>query len=188
MALDVGELYERYRDVVYRRCLALLRHPDDAAEAVQEVFERALWGLGRFRLQAEPLTWLYAIATRHCLQQLRNRNTRNSKLPLLSVELPPQDAAKDLATRTDLERTLERLPQSDQELAIYFFRDGLTQEEISEVTRVSRKTIGKRLRKLAERLSIALDAKGDGTVMLPLSEEPAVEGDAKLPEAPQRVQ
>ena len=33
MFLDVGQLFERYHGVVYRRCLALLRHEDDAADA-----------------------------------------------------------------------------------------------------------------------------------------------------------
>lgn len=156
MAQEVGELFERYRDVVYRRCFSLLRHPDEAAEAVQEVFVRAVAGFGRFRLQSEPLTWLYAIATRHCLQQLRNRSTRELKGVLLRADAPRADAASDLAAHADLESTLGGLSPSEQELAVYFFRDGLTQEEISDVIRTSRKTVGKRLRRLAEQLSLAL--------------------------------
>src|SRR6185436_2175003 len=95
MALDVGELFERYHGVVYRRCLALLRQPDDAAEAVQEVFTAAVSGLGRFRLQSQPLTWLYAIATRHCLKHLRDRGTHELKAVLLveNATLNPDAAA-----------------------------------------------------------------------------------------------
>ena len=155
MALDVGQLFERYHGVVYRRCLALLRQPDDAAEAVQEVFERALSGLGRFRLRAAPLTWLYAIATRHCLQQLRNRSAHELKHALL-VDSP--GAQPDLAARTDLERALSALSMDELELVAHAFRDGLTQDEICEVTRLSRKTVGKRLRALSEKLQLALDA------------------------------
>jgi RNA polymerase sigma factor (sigma-70 family) len=100
--------------------------------------------------------WLYAIATRHCLQQLRNRTPRELKGALLRADAPRPDAASDLAVRADLEATLAGLSPSDQELAVYFFRDGLTQEEISAVIRTSRKTVGKRLRRLAEQLSLAL--------------------------------
>ena len=157
MALDVGQLFERYHGVVYRRCLSLLNDPEDAAEAVQDVFEGALAGLGRFRLQSSPLTWLYAIATRHCLQLSRNRRSRQ----LAQLLLPrASDVAPDAAgSRTDLERVLERLGRDDQELTVYAFRDGLTQQEIADVLRLSRKTVGRRLRALQARLTRALGSE-----------------------------
>jgi RNA polymerase sigma-70 factor, ECF subfamily len=153
MGLDVGELFERYHGVVYRRCLALLRQPDDAAEAVQEVFARALSGLGRFRLQASPLTWLYAIATRHCLQALRDRSTHALKHALFADE---DSHHPDLAARSDLERTLGTLSLAELELVAHAFRDGLTQEEISDLTRQSRKTVGKKLQALSAKLQLSL--------------------------------
>lgn len=164
MPADVGQLFERYHGVVYRRCLALLRQPDDAAEAVQEVFVRALAGLGRFRLMSSPLTWLYAIATRYCLQLLRNRSAQELRLALL-VERgadPP-----DLAARTDLERALDALSLAELELVALAFRDGLSQDEIAELTRQSRKTVGKKLRRLSERLQLALEAPSDRTAFEP---------------------
>src|SRR4051812_19762065 len=119
MALDVGELFERYHGVVYRRCLALLRQPDDAAEAVQEVFERAVSGLGRFRLRAAPLTWLYAIATRHCLQLLRNRSVHELKHALLVDASAHQP---DGATLSDLGRLLGALSLEELELVAHAYR------------------------------------------------------------------
>jgi len=160
MALDAGELFERYHGVVYRRCRALLRDPEDAAEAVQEVFERAISGLGRFHLRAAPLTWLYAIATRHCLQQLRNHSARALKDALLTAE--PDSVSPDLAARTDLERALALLDPKDQELVVYAFRDGMTQDEIADVVRLSRKTVGKRLRQLSEHLTLTLERGAKG--------------------------
>lgn len=158
MGLDVGDLFERYHGVVYRRCLGLLKDEQDAAEAVQDVFERALKGLGRFRLASSPLTWLYAIATRHCLQQLRNRSTHALKDALFSGL--PDSVSPDHAARADLERTLARLSTEELQLCVYAFHDGMTQEEISELLRLSRKTVGRRIRELAARLAIALDAEG----------------------------
>ncbi len=152
--MDAGALFERYYPAVYRRCLALLRQPDDAAEAVQEVFAAAVAGLGRFRLRAQPLTWLYAIATRHCLQQLRNRSVRELKHALF---VDAAHATPELDARRDLERVLQALSLEELELVAHAYRDGLTQEEISEVTRQSRKTVGKKLRALADKLQLALE-------------------------------
>ncbi len=155
-ALDAGDLFEQYHGVVYRRCLALLRDPEDAAEAVQDVFERAISGLGRFRLKSAPLTWLYSIATRHCLQQLRNRSARLLKDALLHADL--ESASPDLAARADLEHAFAALPVGDQELVRYAFRDGMTHDEIAQVVRLSRKTVGKRLCELSRRLAMDLDS------------------------------
>lgn len=150
---SVADLFERYHATVYRRCVALLRNEDDAAEAVQEVFVAALAGFGRFRLHAAPLTWLYAIATRHCLQQLRNRSTRELKHALF---VDADAVHPDLAARSDLERTLTQLSLDELELVTHAFRDGLTQEEIAEVTRQSRKTVGKKLKRLTDKLQLTL--------------------------------
>ena len=166
MTLDAGELFERYHGVVYRRCLALLRNEDDAAEAVQDVFEHAVAGLGRFRLRSAPLTWLYSIATRHCLQQLRNRSARTLKDSLLFAD--PASIQPDLAARADLDRALASLDARDQELVVYAFRDGLTQDEIAEVIHQSRKTVGKRLRELSKRLQLALEAPPKADAVVPL--------------------
>lgn len=153
MALDAGELFQQYSGVVYRRCLGLLKQPDDAAEAVQEVFIRALSGLGRFRLHAAPLTWLYAIATRHCLQVLRNRSAHALKHALI---LEASTTTDDLAGRSDLDRVLSALSMEELELVTLAYRDGLTQEEICEVTRQSRKTVGKKLKRLSDKLQLEL--------------------------------
>jgi len=146
MALDIGELFERYHGVVYRRCLGLLRVEADAEEAVQEVFVAAISGLGRFRLRSAPLTWLYAVATRHCLQRLRNENTQALKRALFQED---EAVEVDLAGRVDLENYLAGRTLEELELITLAYRDGLTQEEIAVVTRQSRKTVGKKLARLA---------------------------------------
>jgi RNA polymerase sigma factor (sigma-70 family) len=150
MGLDAGALFERYHGVVFRRCLALLRDEDEAAEAVQEVFCAAVKGLGRFRLRSAPLTWLYAIATRHSLQRVRNRSARALKTALFEAE--PSSASPDPSARADLERLVASLSEDELALFAYAFRDGFTQEEIAGLMRTSRKTVGKRLAALNEKL------------------------------------
>jgi RNA polymerase sigma factor (sigma-70 family) len=118
------------------------------------VFEAALSGLGRFRLKSQPLTWLYAIATRHCLKRLRDRHSHQLK-EVLIVE--PASHRPDLEGRADLERALATLDLSELELFTHAFVDGLTQEEISALTRQSRKTVGKKLNALAARLQLKLE-------------------------------
>src|SRR5688572_10743623 len=54
-------LYQAYFDPVFRYCLRCIGDREDAAEATQEVFARALRALPRYRDQAfRP--WLFTIA------------------------------------------------------------------------------------------------------------------------------
>lgn len=151
MALDIGQLFERYQGVVYRRCVSLLRDDVAAQDAVQEVFVAAITGFGRFRLRASPLTWLYAVATRHCLQRLRNDKAHALKSILLRDD-ETFDAALD--ARVELDALLRSLSLEDLELVTLHYRDGLTQEEVADVLRLSRKTVGRRLAALSARVTL----------------------------------
>jgi len=69
------ELYASCQPRVYRTCLAILRNADDAAEATQEVFSRALPLVTQLR---EPQLWLQTVARNYCLDQLRRQKVRGS--------------------------------------------------------------------------------------------------------------
>jgi len=69
------ELYSACQPRVYRTCLAILRNEDDAAEATQEVFSRALPLLTELR---EPHLWLQTVARNYCLDQLRRQKVRGN--------------------------------------------------------------------------------------------------------------
>lgn len=68
-AIDRGradELYRAYGPAVYRRCLALLRDPDSAANQTQQVFLRVLRHPERFEQRSGLLNWLFDVTDQHC--------------------------------------------------------------------------------------------------------------------------
>jgi RNA polymerase sigma-70 factor (ECF subfamily) len=140
-AADVRRLYEAYAPVVYRRALQLLRREADAWDIVQEVFARMLQAGEHFRGEARPMTYVYRATTNACFNHLRSRSVREPSLlddvPLGEASFVPgaPEAAnflRALAVRLD-ERTLQ--------IAVMHFLDGLTQQEVAQVLKVSRKTV-----------------------------------------------
>jgi len=67
------ELVRRYRDKVYRLSYKILRHEEDAAEALQDAFLSAFRGLKNFKAESTFSTWLYRIATNASLMKYRRR-------------------------------------------------------------------------------------------------------------------
>jgi len=79
---------------VFRLCRRMLRNPDDAADAAQEVFLRAI-GSPRLRAGKDVAPWLLTVARNHCLDVLRRRQRLGRVLVTLSAD---SDAAPDPET------------------------------------------------------------------------------------------
>jgi RNA polymerase sigma-70 factor, ECF subfamily len=139
---DTGALFERYGQLVYVRCRQILGE-GDAEDAVQEVFMKVVEQRSKFRGDSKPSTWLYGIATLHCLQRLRNRNRRQGKLSE-AAELSPTDTGPSLADeRISLSHLLAE--QSEEVRLMVYLRcvDELTVDEVATVVGLSRKTVSK---------------------------------------------
>ena len=66
-------LFAAYERPLYVLCRGTLGHRDDAEDAVQETFLRALRALPGFRGESSLRTWLYRIAIHVCLDWKRAR-------------------------------------------------------------------------------------------------------------------
>lgn len=85
-SLSLERLFAPHERPLYLLCLGILRNTEDAEDAVQEAFLRALRGLHRFRGDAAVRTWLQRIAVNVCLEWKRSRKPA---LPLEAAERTP---------------------------------------------------------------------------------------------------
>jgi RNA polymerase sigma-70 factor (ECF subfamily) len=67
------QLLAPYERPLYALCRGMLGHAEDAEDAVQETFLRALRGLSAFRGDAAIRSWLFRIAVNLCLEWKRAR-------------------------------------------------------------------------------------------------------------------
>ena len=91
-----GELYERHRFKAYRMALHTLRNQQDAEDAVQRAFQRALMNLQRFREDSRFSTWLGRIVINEALMLLRRRRT-TERLHENSVDAAQGDGRLEIA-------------------------------------------------------------------------------------------
>jgi RNA polymerase sigma-70 factor (ECF subfamily) len=71
-----GELCRRHAQSVRRRILGIVRHREDAEDALQETLFRAYANLGKFRQSCKFSTWITAIGINAALIVIRKRKTR----------------------------------------------------------------------------------------------------------------
>lgn len=140
------ELVVRYRDKVYRLAFKILRHEDDAAEALQDAFLSAFRGLKNFKAESTFSTWLYRIATNASLMKYRKRRDRHVSLEQSqssdqgaeAIQLPdwstqPLDELLDSETRSVMEDGIQRLPEELRTVFVLRDVEGLSNAEVAEI-------------------------------------------------------
>lgn len=102
-AAAYGQLYERYRDPVYRFCLARTASPHEAEDLVGDVFLRTMEALGRYQERGLPfLAFLYRVARNAVID--RGRRSR----PVVSVEALLVEPESSHSVESEAARSFER--------------------------------------------------------------------------------
>ena len=70
------EILERYRGPIYNLCYRMTRNAEDARDMGQEVFIKVFSLLDRFDENYAFSSWLFRIATNHCIDHLRRNRLR----------------------------------------------------------------------------------------------------------------
>ncbi|AKU91152.1 RNA polymerase sigma factor [Vulgatibacter incomptus] len=149
----IDELYRRYGPAVLRRARAILRDEQGARDVLQEVFIRAIEEGGSFRGESSPMTWMYRITTNLCLNRIRDEGRRAR---LLDEHVARDEEARPATAdeRLTLARILRRVPDGLREIAVYYYVDQMSHDEIAALVKTSRRTVGNRLEEF-RRLALA---------------------------------
>ncbi len=135
----LGVLMDRYEAAFLRKAKSILFSPEEAEEAVQDVFTRIYVYADRFKPQegASFSSWAYAILTRLCFtryQKLKKERGRTLALDPEVYERLRDDAdfVEELALKDEVLIALARLPEVAAKALHLQFIEGKTQEEIAE--------------------------------------------------------
>lgn len=152
------ELVVRYRDKVYRLAYKILRHEEDAAEALQDAFLSAYRGLARFKSESTFSTWLYRIATNASLMKYRKRRdhhvsleqSQSSNESAETLEVPdwstqPLQDLLDSETRKVMEASVEKLPEELRTVFVLRDVEGLSNAEVAEIMNLTVAAVKSRL-------------------------------------------
>lgn len=153
-------LISQYEKKIYALCLQLLKDPEEAYDAAQEVCIKIWKQLGTFKGQAKLSTWIYRMATNQCLDILRKNKRKGQEFSLFLDEetgeeekLTDQTAIwHDVSSHIEQKELGEVLKQGIGELkedyqAVIVLRDieQFSYEEIASILEISLGTVKSRL-------------------------------------------
>jgi RNA polymerase sigma-70 factor (ECF subfamily) len=139
----VAELYRSFGPAIYRRCLRLLQSDAAAQDATQEIFLKLSVRLSRSIEQRSALAFIFAAATHHCLNVLRNDALRTGKPAELDLR---QGSVQALYPERKLvQDILVRFDATTQAVAVGVLVDGMELDEVAGVLGISAKTVSRKL-------------------------------------------
>lgn len=135
-------LYHRYRDRIVNYTRRLLGDPNRAEDAAQEVFLKLYRARARYRPVSRFSTYVFRIATNHCIN-LRSRHDHQRT----DRTLDSGDLAHSAATQTAevenqqlrhaLEQALQKLPPKQRAALVLCHYQGLSYREAAQAVGVS---------------------------------------------------
>jgi RNA polymerase sigma-70 factor (ECF subfamily) len=159
------ELYRTHAGKLYGLVLRMVGNPADAEDLLQEIFLSAHRKLESFRGESALGTWLYRLATNHCLDHLRSRSARTGQLTDTLDDEPGLAAAgsRGIAEQTvakmDLERALAQLPNGCRAAFVLHDVQGLEHREVAEALGIAEGTSKSQVHKARLRLRAILSAR-----------------------------
>lgn len=135
-------LVDRFRGRVFGLCYRMLGQRQDAEDATQETFFRALKSLARWDPTRRFEPWLLAIAGNRCRTAIAGRQRRPT--PQVLLEAPPDDsvhqqAAGQLAEEVHL--ALEQLRPEHRQAFVLFHEQELSYAEIGNTMQIPLGTV-----------------------------------------------
>ncbi len=156
------ELYRAHAGRLYNLVFRMAGSADAADDLLQDVFLHAHRKLGSFRGDSSLGTWLYRLAVNHCLDFLRGRQ---AKMTRVTDSLDEEGASEPATTvprvptavsRIDLERAIARLPDGCRAAFVLHDVEGFEHNEVARLLGVSEGTSKSQVHKARMKLRVML--------------------------------
>ncbi len=157
-----GELYDRYSDKVYGKCIQMVRDQDLAQDLAQDVLVKAFLKLNTFKGTSAFGTWLYQVTYAHCIDYIRkNKNIYKEELEEERFNhIESEDAEyEELHEKELLEMKIEYVQQilydlkaEERSLILQKYQDNLSIAELSEIHGASESAIKMKLKRTRDKI------------------------------------
>ena len=157
----LGDLYQRYMDMLYGVCLNYFRDSEKAKDAVLNIFEELVVKLQKHEVENFK-NWVYQVAKNHCLMQLRKDKKftkvqvdpeimQNEEIVHLNGELEKEENFKQM------EYCLGQLVKEQRLVVELFYLQNKCYKEIVEETGIEWNAVRSYIQNGKRNLKICMD-------------------------------
>lgn len=142
-----GEIIRRYQSKIGHYLRKFIRNNDALDDVLQDVFIKAYRNLYDFNPDRKFSPWLYRIAHNEALNALKKYKKEKFSLDETEWEIADEkinlkDSLDGKFLKEDIEKGLVQMKDVYREVLILYFFEQKTYEEISDIMRIPRNTVG----------------------------------------------
>ena len=129
-------LVDLHYEAVYAHAYRILRNSEDASDATQTTFVKALRSIAEFDVERPMRPWLYRICGNVCIDLARARHRSNEPIDKHAYMLESEDDLEGSAEQKDLRekilKAIMNLPEKYRRILILRHYEQMAVEEIAE--------------------------------------------------------
>lgn len=135
----LGILMQRYTLLLYGVCMKYLKNEEEAKDAVQQIFLKAISELHKYQVTYFK-SWLYMVARNYCLMQLRDKGKNAVPITDKMVVTDPEEGddimnlRKKDETLEAMEEALKELNEDQKKCVTFFYLQKKSYTEIADIT------------------------------------------------------
>ncbi|MGN6180944.1 MAG: RNA polymerase sigma factor [Mucilaginibacter sp.] len=148
--MSFEEIYNTYWNKVFRICMGYVNDHDWAKDIAQETFVTIWQQLPKFRQEAAIGTWIFRIASNHCLRQIERQN-RMPRSEMPDEIAQHQEPSKEPQVQF-LYKCIAELPETDR-IIISLELEDVKQAEIAKIVGLSETNIRVKVFRIKEKLA-----------------------------------
>lgn len=154
----VAELYDRYSQKIYRKCLSFVKRTSKAEDLTHDIFVKVLLSLSTFKGNSKVSTWIYAITYNFCVDYLRKEKKLNFHHNEFKTgdndNYDEEDDLQDLQfMRAErLKEILEKIKTDEKMILLMKYQDNFSIKQIQEILGISESATKMRLKRAKEKV------------------------------------
>ncbi|TAF96970.1 MAG: RNA polymerase sigma factor [Runella slithyformis] len=148
------ELYERYADKVYRKCLSFVKDKARAEDFTHDIFIKLILRVGTFKETAKFSTWLFSITYNYCIDQVRviKKDAEQALEDDIEIIDEVEDGAEMEMEAQKLRQVLEKIAPDERTILLMKYQDDFSIKEIADTFGLTESAVKMRLKRTKEKL------------------------------------
>ena len=153
------DILNQNKDRIYRLCLGYLIDKQDVDDLFQDVMVNIWRGLDSFRGDAKTSTWVYRIAVNTSLIYNKKIKRKQQFIKQQEMDEIVDQTSENAETRINLaslKKSISGLKKQDR-LIITLLLDGMSYQEIADITGISINYVGVKINRIKKQLEIMIN-------------------------------
>lgn len=138
------ELYRLYSKAMYNTCLRMLRHENDAEDALQNAFIDIFGKLESFMFQSSVGAWMKRIVVNHCINFMQRQKVVftafEAETHLINKSTEDEAVPEALLSVDSIKKAMTQLSEGYRVVFSLYMIEGYDHEEIAEILHISEST------------------------------------------------